>query len=541
MAYRFELRPYQREAVDALYHHWEHGLGDHLLVVAPTGSGKSIILATLCAEALAWPGTRVCVVTHRAELVEQDARAIQRMIDEPVGIYSAGLGRKDRSRRVTVSSIQSIYREAPRFDPWDIIIVDEAHMIPPRSNARYTRFLEEARLQNPHTKIDGLTATPYRMGTGLLHEGPDALFDTVAYEIQIHTLIREGYLSEVISRGGIQKIDTSGVRVRGGEYVASELARAADDPDVSRAAVAEIVKYGQDRRGWLIFAAGVDHAHHVAEEIRSHGVSVAVVTGEMPQAERRQVLRDYSAGRIRCIVNVEVLTTGFDAPHTDLLGMLRPTKSPVLYVQMVGRGMRIAEGKQNCLLLDFAGVVSELGPVDQVRITRRSTSSSNGTGVAPTKECPECQLILHAGVRECGDCGYIWDRKGPDLERRAYGGAVLSFQSSIEVVEVEEMYLERWEPRDPSRPDTLRITYVAGLRRVSEWVCPEHPAGSYARRKFEERCLKEWGIEPPATIEEVLSLDLDGRIPTPARIRVYPSRDNPKYLDVLTREYDNAA
>src|SRR5690606_21339148 len=128
------------------------------------------------------------------------------------------------------------------------------------------------------------------MGTGMLHEGPDALFDTIAYEIQVHTLIREGYLCEVISRGGIRKIDTSGVRVRGGDYVASELARAADDPDVTRAAVAEIVRYGQDRRGWLIFAAGVDHANHVAEEVRRYGIPTAVVTGNTPTSERKRIL-----------------------------------------------------------------------------------------------------------------------------------------------------------------------------------------------------------------------------------------------------------
>lgn len=533
---RIELRPYQRAAVDALYACWTEGKGDHPLIVVPTGGGKSVILATLCAEALAWPGTRVCVVTHRAELVEQDARAIQRMIDEPVGIYSAGLGAKDRSRRVTVSSIQSIYREAPRFDPWDIVIVDEAHMIPPRANARYQRFLEEARLQNPKLKIVGLTATPYRMGEGMLHEGPAALFDTIAYEIQVHTLIREGYLCEVISRGGVRKIDTSGVRVRGGDYVASELARAADDPDVTRAAVAEIVRYGQDRRGWLIFAAGVDHADHVAEEVRRYGIPTAVVTGDTPASERKRILDDYKAGRIRCVVNVEVLTTGFDAPHTDLLGMLRPTKSPVLYVQMVGRGMRIAPGKTNCLLLDFAGVVAEHGPVDQVRV--RGRASRNGAkGSAPTKECPECQRILHAGVRECPDCGHLWERGNPELDRQAYGGAVLSFQSKIQTVDVYGMEMRKWEPLDPSRKPSVRITYFTGLRQIHEWVCPEHTG--FARQKFEERCRNEWGIEPPpATIAETLALE--DRIPVPARIRVYPNKDNPKYLDVIGREYDDA-
>lgn len=529
----FELRAYQRAAVDALYRCWEEGHGGHPLVVAPTGSGKSIILATLCAEALEWPGTRICVVTHRRELVEQDAGAIQRSIDEPVGIYNAALGRKERNRAVTVATIQSIYQQAPRFDPWDIIIVDEAHLIPPRSDAQYMRFLSEARLQNPQAKIVGLTATPFRMDSGRLDEGPDALFDATAYEIHIHTLIRDGYLAEVISRGGLRKIDTRGVKIRGGEYVAKELAQAADDPDVTRAAVAEIVRYGQDRRSWLIFAAGVSHAHHVAEEIRRHGIDAAVITGTTPKEERKLTLADYKAGRVRCVVNVEVLTTGFDAPHTDLLGMLRPTKSPVLYVQMVGRGMRVAEGKENCLLLDFAGVVAEHGPIDQVRVVRRG---ENGNGTAPTKECPECRRILPAGEGECPDCGYVWERKAPELERQAFGGAVLSHQSKIQVLEVEAMRMEKWEPFDPSRPNTLRVLYRVGLREVSEWLCPEHTG--FARRKFEERCKREWGIEPPATIAE--TLEVQDRIPMPARIRVYPSKQNPKYLDVLAREYDEA-
>src|SRR5690606_19535626 len=386
----------------------------------------------------------------------------------------------------------------------------------------------------PKLKIVGLTATPFRMGTGMLHEGPDALFDTIAYEIQVHTLIREGYLCEVISRGGIRKIDTSGVRVRGGDYVASELARAADDPDVTRAAVAEIVKYGQDRRGWLIFAAGVDHANHVADEVRRYGIPTAVVTGNTPASERKRILDDYKAGRIRCVVNVEVLTTGFDAPHTDLLGMLRPTKSPVLYVQMVGRGMRTAPGKTNCLLLDFAGVVAEHGPVDQVRV--RGRNSKNGAvGPAPTKECPECQRILHAGVRECPDCGHVWERGAPELERQAYSGAVLSFQSKIQTVDVHRMEMRKWEPLDPSKKPSIRITYFTGLRQIHEWVCPEHTG--FARRKFEERCRNEWRIEPPATIAETLALQ--DRIPVPKRIRVYPNKDNPKYLDVIGREYDN--
>lgn len=531
-----EARPYQRAAVDALYDCWMEGKGDHPLIVAPTGSGKSVILGLLCSEAVEWPGTRVCVVTHRKELVEQDARAIMRMTDHRVGIYNAALGMKELHHPITVATIQSIYQKAPRADPWDIIIVDEAHLVPPESNTRYRRFMDEARLQNPKIKFVGLTATPYRMGSGLLHEGKDALFDTIAYEITIPELLKAGHLCEVVSRGGLKQIDTSGVRVRGGEYVAGELARAADNPDTTQAAVADIVRYGADRKGWLLFASGVGHAQHVTEEVRSHGIPAELVTGDTPASQRSWILREYKAGRIRCLVSCEVLTTGFDAPHTDLLGMLRPTKSPVLYVQMVGRGMRPAPGKEDCLLLDFAGVVLEHGPVDQVNVRSRGASDGEG-GEPPVKMCPECQLYVAAGTLLC-PCGYEFPkREGPELQAKAYGGAVMSHQRPVETMQVENVVYSRWSPREPGRPDTLLVEYRTGLRDVREWLCPEHTG--FARQRFEMRCIKEWGITPPSSIEEALELADAGVFPAPVAITVRPQKDRPKYLEVIRRLYED--
>ncbi|MDQ3080904.1 MAG: DEAD/DEAH box helicase, partial [Gemmatimonadota bacterium] len=516
---------------------WSEGRGDHPLIVAPTGSGKSVILGLLCSEAVEWPGTRVCVVTHRKELVEQDARAIIRMTQQRVGIYNAALGMKELHHPVTVATIQSIYQRAPHADPWDIIIVDEAHLVPPESTTRYRRFLSEARLQNPQLKIVGLTATPYRMGSGLLHEGSDALFDTIAYEITIPQLLEEGHLCEIISRGGLKQIDTSKVHVRGGEYVASELARAADDPDTTRTAVADIVRYGADRRGWLVFAAGVAHARHITDEIRSHGIAAELVTGDTPAAERTWILREYKEGRIRCLVSCEVLTTGFDAPHTDLLGMLRPTKSPVLYVQMVGRGMRPADGKDDCLLLDFAGVVLEHGPVDQVNVRSRGESNGGEPGEAPVKVCPDCQLYVAASARVC-TCGHEFPFKlTPELQPKAYAGAVLSHQRTQEVLRVEDMRLSLWEPLDPGRPNTLLVTYRCGLREVREWLCPEHVG--YARQRFEMRCIREWKVTPPASIEE--ALEIEDEIPVPTAIVVQPQKDRPKYLEVVRRIYEPIA
>lgn len=529
-----QLRPYQEEALEALWAFWSDDRGKHPLIVLPTGAGKSLTMAELCRRAMGWPGTRICVLAHRGELIQQNAEAIEGQVGQRVGIFAAGLGSRETEYPITVASIQSIYARAPQLDPFDLIIIDEAHRIPPQNTTRYRRFLDEAALQNPDIKFIGFTATPFRMGAGRLDRGEDALFDAVVYSAEISDLVQQGYLSDVISRGGVRKIDTSGVHIRGGEYVAGELARAADDPDVTRAAVSEIVGYGIDRRGWLIFAAGIKHAEHVRDEVLKHGITCSLVTGETGALERARTIQRFKDRQVRCLVSVDVFLEGFNAPHVDLIGMMRPTKSPVLYIQAVGRGLRTAPGKTDCLLLDYAGVVAELGPIDQIRIREPGPKRDDEDREAPAKECPECRLIVPAGAHSC-PCGYEWPARPPDryLQANAFGGAVLSHQNTQELVAVAGVRLSRWEPADPSKPDTLLVTYRCGLREVREWVCPEHTG--YARTMFEHRC-NEWGIVPPATIEEAIAAGDKIRVPTSILVR--PQRNNPRYLEVLRRFYE---
>lgn len=530
------LRPYQEEAIGAVWSFWENDAGKHPLVVLPTGAGKSLTMAELCRRAVEWPGTRIMVLAHRGELIQQNAEAIERQVGMRVGVYSAGLRRRETEYSITVASIQSVFRMAPRLDPFDLIIIDEAHRIPPDGTTRYRRFLSEAALQNPNVRYIGFTATPFRMGSGRLDEGDDALFDAIVYNADVGQLIRDGYLCEVVSRGGVQKIDTTGVRIRGGEYVAGELERAADNPDITRAAVEEIVKFGEDRAGWLVFATGVNHAYHILEELRQRSVPADIVTGETDMVTRARTIQAFKERRLRCLVSVEVFLEGFNAPHVDLIGMLRPTKSPVLYIQAVGRGLRTAPEKTDCLLLDYAGVVAELGPIDQVSVSGpRSSSGDGGPTTPPAKECPHCRLIVAPATRQCAGCGFEWPPPEPKLQANAYGGAVLSHQQPTEMLWVHEMTLERWQARDPAKPDTLLITYRTNVREVREWVCPDHVG--YARQRFEARCVKEWGITPPGSLED--TLDIVDEIPSPTAILVRPQKDNPKYLEVVRRLYDD--
>ena len=229
-------------------------------------------------------------------------------------------------------------------------------------------------------RVAGFSATPFRLDTGRLDEGEGKIFDDVVFDYGLGQGIRDGWLSPLTSKAAKVEINVNNVDRRGGEFIAGELERAADDDATVSAACDEIMARGGDRRSWLVFCCGVAHAHHVGQALRARGVSCRVVTGETPSAERADSIAMFKAGIIRCLVNVNVLTTGFDAPRIDLLAMLRPTLSTGLYVQMVGRGTRKAEGKTNCLILDFAGNVRRHGPVDSVDI---KLGDSNRAAVAP--------------------------------------------------------------------------------------------------------------------------------------------------------------
>jgi DNA repair protein RadD len=528
-----ELRAYQKSAIQALYSTWREGKAKHLLVVAPTGSGKSLMLSQLIKD-ITEKGGRVLVLCHRKELIEQDAATIFKLAGIRCGIYSAGLFRKETSEAVTVAGIQSIGSKAYSVGPFSVIIVDEAHLIPRKSETLYKKFLDESLKANPKLKIVGFTATPFRLDSGYLHEGKNAIFDAIAYEIAIPDLIKEGYLSPVISKRGLGTIDTSGLHVRGGEYIPTELASAAEDIDLVRKACAEIVECGKDRKGWLIFASSIKHGEMIEAEIKGHGIKCQFVTGETLDSERSMAVRAFKAQELRCLININVFTTGFDAPHTDLIACLRPTKSASLYVQVVGRGMRPSPGKTDCLLLDYGGVVLEHGPIDAVHVGSKRAGS--GEGEAPAKECPKCRALLHPAVRECPDCGYQFPE--PDIAKhdtRAYSGAVLSDQIEDEVVDVTDVSYDLHKKE--GKPDSVRVSYRSGFwKTYREWLCPEHPG--IPRQKFLAR-WKETGVGPiPRTAADLLERSGDMTDPVQIIIRQIPGS---KYTEIKKVIYSESS
>lgn len=529
------LRPYQRAAVDAVYAHLR-GRDDNPVVVIPTAGGKTPIMATICKDAVTrWSG-RVLILAHVKELLEQAADKLRQVCPEVrFGVYSAGLKRRDTGRAVILAGIQSVYQRAGELGAFDLVLVDEAHLIPVEGEGMYRQFLADAKTINPHLRVIGLTATPYRLRSGLICS-PDHFLNTICFEVGVRELIVQGYLCPLVTKAGKARADVSGLHVRGGEYVAGEVENLMDQDALVRAACAEIVESTRNRQAVLIFASGIKHGEHVVRVLKEqHGIECGFVSGETPDGERdrliarfrhqewaRQLQIDFGANAaepLKYLCNVNVLTTGFDAPNVDCVVLLRPTLSPGLYYQMVGRGFRLHPGKQNCLVLDFGGNVVRHGPVDGTKVKESGVS---GNGQAPAKECPQCQSVIAAGYARCPDCGYEF----PPPERgkhdaKASEAGILSGQVTTTRYVVEGVFYsihkKRGAPEDA--PRTMRVDYKVGWHEYkSEWVCFEHTG--YARQKA-VAWWKQRSHEPvPETAEEAVALAQNGRLAPTREITV---------------------
>ncbi len=525
-----ELRWYQRAAIDALYDYFTRATGDPLLVL-PTGSGKSVIQAAFQQEVMArWPNQRILLLSHVKELLEQNAEKLLAFWpDAPLGIYSAGMGQRVSSMPLTIASIQSVHKRPALIGRQDLIIIDEAHLIAPRAESMYRAFLAAMRRLNPAVKVIGMTATPYRLDSGYLHQGEGALFTDIAYELPITDLIREGYLCTLASKGAARKIDLTDVHIRGGEYAADDLNRAVHQDGFTEAAVDEVCHYGAARDSWLLFTPSVEYAGEVCELLTARMVRAAVLSGETPKDERARIIADFRARRIRALVNCNVLTTGFDAPAVDLVVLLRSTKSTALYVQMVGRGMRTSPGKTDCLVLDFGGNIERHGPIDDLRVSTRRGSKGDGVALPPpAKECPDCRTIVSVFARACPECEHAWvlGEKAPH-EAAASDAAILTADIEPEWMEVQSAWYLRHEKLD--RPTSLRVEYNCGLRMICEWVCIEHKG--YARAQA-EKWFAARGMATPASVDEAIALE--SLIPVPTRVLV---RRDGKFDRVINYEF----
>ena len=515
--------------------------GDHLYVdgnfVVHHNTGKSLVLAQIAKDSVEkWNG-RVLILAHVKELLEQNADKIRKLCPElKIGIYSAGLRSRDTTEQVIVAGIQSVYNKACELDAFDLVIVDEAHLISSEGDGMYRTFLADMKVINPHVRVIGLTATPFRLKGGLICK-PENILNEICYEAGLKEMIQQGYLSPLISRAGRAEANLANLHIRGGEFISDEVAAAMDNDALVTSACREIVELTRDRKSVLIFTASVDHCKHVAEKIQAFsGKECAIVTGDTSPAERAEIIARFKGEFIpadlfgtpkpplKFLANVNVLTTGFDAPNTDCVVMLRPTNSPGLLIQCAGRGTRLSPetGKSSCLFLDYGGNILRHGPLDMIKV--KEPGSGKG-GDAPAKKCPQCLALIHAGYTACPECGYVFPPKenNDKMTQTASSAGVISGQVDYTDYEVLDVYYCVHEKRgaDPDAPKTMRVDYQVGFNEFkSEWVCPEHTG--YARGKFE----KWWheraalGCPMPRSAREAVSLANEGLLAAPESISV---------------------
>ena len=505
-------RKYQADAIESIDRFFLSGFGNPL-VVAPTGAGKSVMIAMYCAQAVErYPGTKVMVLAHVKELIEQNAQAYGMVAQTACyGIYSASLGRSDWQDDVIFAQIQSVRKKAELFGFVDFCVIDECHLVNPKRMGCYREFLDGLMLVNPRLKVIGFSATPYRLGHGYITEGEGAIFTGTACDIPIGDLIADGMLVPPVARSGVVHADMANVRKSSGEYVASEAAAAFDV--VTVAAVGDVLQRAIGRKSILVFACSIEHAKHVAEAFRTHGeASVEVVDGMTAKAARDDLVRRIRSGELRVLVNVGVFTTGFDAKNIDCVVLLRATMSAALYVQMVGRGLRPFPGKKDCLVLDYGENVMRHGPIDQVK--PRKPGEKRATDMVMAKPCPACQALIALSCRTCPHCG----EEIPVMESGPNHGTFAADADLLGATrdqwrEVSEMRVSRHVPRGVGKTDSMRVDYRLGLAEwASEWICPDH-GGRAKRSAGEWMQARGYGIIPVTQALAVMW-------PTPKRIKI---------------------
>ena len=553
-----KLRDYQEETVEAVFSYLNETTTNGV-VVLPTGAGKTPVGTTIT-ERVVRKGGRVLIVSHVKELLEQTFNTFSNFMpdlvrDDRVGLYSAGLNRRDMHNDVIIAGVQSIYKRINLFGAFKLLIVDEAHLIPETADGMYRQLIDTLLLMNPHMRVVGLTATPYRLSSGIIYGG-DGIFEDVIYEVGVRRLIADGYLCPLIGHPGITP-NLDGVHIQAGDFKSDELAEKCREIVVE--AVSDLISVTEERHHILAFAVTVSHAEEIAWAMREHGYNAKVVSGKTTKTDRQMMIDGFKSGAIRCLVNVGVLTIGFDAPMVDCVAMFRPTKSPGLYYQILGRGFRLHPDKDNCLILDFAGNIGRHGPVDEIKPPLPSEKRSKGDVDEERvggKVCPSCKEILKLGTKTCYVCDYEFPQKEVDHETKAdrYAQPL----SSVEVATypitgfdvctwkktgVEEQYAHRY-------PDTVKVDYHFTTGRVSEWMCPGHGQQSTKARKSAEKWYSKLmpGRRCPDTAAECVEQiraelakePYESIINVPMTVKVDESQKYPKMMNVNYKEEGKA-
>lgn len=520
------LRDYQQEAVDKTIEYLFTRDGNPL-VVAPTGSGKSLMIAALCARLSENGAKKIIVLAHRKELLVQNESAIKKLNPNiTTNFYSAALRNKSLQGDIIIAGIASIAKvDAGKFPKFDYIIIDEAHLVNNEDDGIYRKFISYF----PAARKIGFSATPFRLNGGLLHRHRFSIFTDIVVEIPIIKLMQQGYLSYLVSKISIEQPNLEKLHVRAGEFIQAEYDNIYTNKDLIRKTIDDIIQYAEDRSSWLIFCSSVNHVQKVHQELKKRGISSDTITGKTPAKMRDDIIDNFKSRKIKALVNCDVLTVGFDAPNVDLIAILRPTKSCGLFIQICGRGTRLFSNKANCLILDYGGNLERFGPIDEISLVEDKFGKVQAERKY-YKACERCRACISLKAKQCGYCGYSYTSE--QIERAINHSTIASDLMVISDNFVQENFngktmltvidwkMELFEK--PDKPTAIKVDYYVTERdMVTEYICIEHKGQAYDRAAAWWRKHSDTGI--PANCNEFLANQDRLKLPKEIAIDMYGS------------------
>lgn len=394
---KLKPRPYQAQAVDALFSTLKRDKSSSPVIVLPTGAGKSVV-AAMINERLAQHGMRTVTLCRTKELVEQNFNALRRLSPHlHCSLYCSGLGKKDPSGAFVFATAQSVARNPEVLGSRNLVLVDEAHQVPARDGSQYQQIMAGLAGINPAVRLAGMTATPYRLDGGPI-AGDGKQFSEIAFSRSLVEMVDDGWLVPTVE-SLVDSVDLSEVPTIGGDYSDHELGHVFGERCIQHAWEIVDVAKQKGRGSCLVFASTVEHARALANEIWRRDKSVDLVTGSMAAAKRDAAIAGFKEGKTRFLVNVGVLTTGFDAPCVDMIALCRATQSHSLLYQILGRGMRLCDGKQDCLVLDYGDHESRLGSIydegfglrDEPQGEQEKKERDEDSRFTVDRKCSHCQ------------------------------------------------------------------------------------------------------------------------------------------------------
>lgn len=461
------LRPYQLEAIEGLRNSIRKGKKSPLLLAA-TGSGKTVIATHIVKQAQE-KNKRVWFICDNIELVEQTVATFEREGIE-CGVLQGIHEKTNITKPIQVATAQTLARRLEHIGNWampDMVIIDEAHV----QYKAHKQVMERV----PNALLIGLSATPWSKGLG-------KTFDDVVLVATTAELIEQGYLSPYHVFAGKKKADLSNVKTIAGDFAEDEAAEQMGKAEIVGDVVDTWFRMGGNRQT-VLFAVNVAHSKALCAEFRLRDVEAVHIDGRTDKDERKQMISDYKAGKIKMLCTVGIATKGFDAPNTSCLILARPTKSLMLHFQMVGRGLRIAEGKEDCIILDHAGNFQRNGfvcdPIDTELCdgTKKEASKDRKKKEDPLpKECPKCGFMKQPKQHICPNCNFEPEK-----------------QNKVEEVEGDMVALQKKNHKETSVDD--KQEFYSGL--IAYANLKGYNSG-WAYHKYREK----FGTYPPNTFHK---------------------------------------